>query len=114
MAAEGGGPLLAVLDRLHAAVMRGDLASLAVLAAEVEAQLPDGAAPVPLPQPAAERLRHAALRNAACLEAAARGVRAARRRLEETRAAAQGLRTYDMAGRPQMVATAAAAVARRV
>jgi len=45
------------------------------------------------------RLQRKAERNAACLLAAQRGLKSARRRIEDIRSARSGLVTYDNAGR---------------
>jgi hypothetical protein len=95
--------LLERLDRLHHALRRGDLAALATLAEDIDG-LCTAAGPVS-PDDAA-LLRRAAERNAAALDAAARGVRAARQRLRDIRAARSGLRTYDRDGRGQTLAAA--------
>lgn len=104
--------LAALLDRVHAALMRGDIAEVSALTDAVAAAVPGPGDP--LPRAAAERLARLAARNAACLEAAGRGLRAARRRLQEVRTAAQGLRTYDGSGRPRQLGGDAGALARRL
>jgi len=89
-----------LLDRTHAAVIAGDMAALAALAPQVEAMLDA------LPPPDAatgERLRRKADRNAALLQAAARGVRAAEARLVEI-LAGPTLTTYDARGRKAAIA----------
>lgn len=50
-----------------------------------------------------QRLRDLAADNETCLSAAQRGVRAARNRLAEVTAAAQGFATYDGTGRRALV-----------
>ncbi len=86
-----------LLDGVHDALMRADYAPLAGLTVGIEAELArledrrDGAALL--------RVRARAERNEVCLQAAQRGVRSARRRLEEIRAARSGLITYDDKGR---------------
>lgn len=88
-----------VLDAVHAALLRGDLAALPALADSVERALAAVAASDPV---TAARLRAKARRNGHLLDAAARGLRAAQRRLDEVRGAAQGrVATYDGAGRRQ-------------
>ena len=99
----------AVLDAMHGAVRAGDLAALAPLGDELEAAL-DG---FPADPAALEGLRARAERNLACLEAAARGLRAARRRVEEVTAAARGLDTYDAGGRRQPIRAEGTALHRR-
>lgn len=90
------------LDAVHAALVQGDLLALPALAERVERMVDDVAASDPA---TAARLRDKARRNGALLDAAARGLRAAHRRLEELRGAAGGrVATYDGAGRRQMLA----------
>ena len=99
-----------LLDQTRTALMAGDLAGLAVLAERTERL------PVALPRtdPAtAERLRGKAERNARLLQAAARGIRAARQRITEI-GNAPVLSTYDNRGRRELVAAPSAAVPRRV
>lgn len=111
MTAEAAAEVERLLDRVHAALMAGDLASLAAHVAALEA-LPTerlaglGAAPL-------GRLRAKADRNARCLEAAGRGLRAAQRRLAEIRAAGQGLQTYDVQGQRRTLAGTGQQIARR-
>lgn len=97
--ASPGAGIEASLDRIHDLIRAGDLAGLAEAAAELEsriASVEQGAAGV---SPAElERIRLKSARNAACLEAAARGIRAARRRVAEVRAAASGAGAYDAQG----------------
>lgn len=83
-----------LLDQAHAALLAGDLAALGRIAPEVEA----AAAQVPRDRAAAERLQRKAERNAALLQAATRGLRAAQSRLLQI---AEGpvLTTYDAQGR---------------
>jgi len=86
-----------LLDRMHAAVLAGDIRDLATTAPELEAVLADFAS---LDDRAlGERLRRKASRNATCLLAAARGLRAARRRVAEIQSARDGLQTYDGHGK---------------
>ena len=93
------GPLL---DAVHAALLRGDLQALPGLAEQIEsalAALPAGDVV------AARHLQDKARRNHPLLEAAARGLRAARQRLDEVRGAHGGRTcTYDGSGRRQMLA----------
>jgi hypothetical protein len=84
----------AVLDRTYAALLRGDLAALGPLAAELAA-LP---ALQRLDRGTADRLGAKVARNSRLMQAAARGVRAARGRLTEI-SAEPALTTYDARGR---------------
>ncbi len=83
----------AVLDRAHDALLRGDLAALGPIAAQLDtvADLHDVDAAM------ASRIRRKAERNALLLQAAARGVRVARGRLAEI-TAEPALRTYTASG----------------
>ncbi|MDZ4093358.1 MAG: hypothetical protein U1D35_00430 [Paracoccaceae bacterium] len=85
------------LDRVHRAALAGELDNFGKMAAEIEALLAQisGLDDLAL----ARRLHEKAERNAVCLQAASRGVRAARRRVAEIAAARTGLVTYDGKGR---------------
>lgn len=98
-----------LLDQTHAALITGDLATLTALAPKVEAAADD----FPRDRAAADRLRRKAERNAALLQAAGRGIRAAHARLAEI---TQGpvLTTYDARGRRATVAPIDPGAARRV
>jgi hypothetical protein len=85
-----------LLDQMHAAILVADFAALGQLAAALEDALemlkhPD--------QHFLQQISRKAARNAACLKAAGRGVRAAMRRVAEVRQTAAGLVTYDGAGK---------------
>ncbi|QYK41589.1 MAG: hypothetical protein KF887_00110 [Paracoccaceae bacterium] len=99
-----------MLDLVHVALITGDLAALPSLAAEIEAAVPGE---VPIPAAMAGRLRAKADRNARCLEAAGRGLRAARKRLSDITAARGGLSTYDGSGQRHVLAADAGGTARR-
>jgi len=89
------------LDRVHEILRRGNLTALPEAAAAIEAEIASLAATSgPAPRAAdLAALRRKLARNALCLEGAARGIRAARRRIAEVRGAASGLAAYDAAGR---------------
>ena len=101
-------PLEALLDQAAAALLAGDLAALARLTPEIEAARiasPDRAS--------AERLQAKAQRNARLLDAASRGVKAARLRVTEiTRGPT--LTTYDARGFRSEIAPPGLTPARRV
>lgn len=84
------------LDAVHAALLAGSFEKLPKIVLETEGllmriqSLPDRAS--------AERLRHKANRNSQCLQAAARGLRAAERRLLETAGTTKSLSTYTSQG----------------
>lgn len=89
------GRLLEELESLRRKVGTGDLRDLDAAASAIEAGLAD----MPLLDAAAiARVRDAAAANARCLDAALRGLRAARRRVEEL-VAAERPETYDVEGR---------------
>lgn len=102
----GGDPkddsLEAVLQDVYLALRAGDLARLEELCTRTESALArlSGSSDARM----VERLRDLARRNAACLDAAARGIRAARRRVAEIRDAQTGTRTYDGNGQYQLIA----------
>lgn len=91
-----------LLDAVHAALLTADTAALRHLTPALETALTDLEDQVAPADPGArrdlERLRRKAGRSAACALAAGRGIRAATRRLEDIRAAASGLATYDSTG----------------
>ena len=83
-----------LLDQAAEALLRGDLAALPALSDAIESAAQD----LPEDTALAERVRRKADRNARLLQAAARGVRAARGRLTEI-ASGPVLTTYDSLGR---------------
>lgn len=83
------------------ALRRGELAAIGPLAEQTNAALKD--LDGEMDGARLESLRDMAKKNALALEAAGRGVRAARRRLAEIVAARSGVQTYDNAGRTQRV-----------
>lgn len=86
-----------LLDLVYDALLRSDYAALPGMTEQLEAEM-DG--PVrSLSAPYLEKIESKAARNAVCLLAAQRGVKAARRRLAEIRSTAAGLVTYDRRGR---------------
>jgi hypothetical protein len=93
-------PLEDLLDRTHAALLAGDLAALSGL----DERLAAAAEALPAPSLAtARRLQRKAERNARLLQAAGRGLRAARARMAEI-ATGPGLATYDAQGRKAALA----------
>lgn len=93
-------PLEDLLDLTHAALLAGDLAALSGL----DDRLSAAAEVLPPPSLAtARRLQRKAERNARLLQAAGRGLRAARARLAEI-ATGPGLATYDATGRKAALA----------
>jgi hypothetical protein len=101
-------PLEDLLDQTHAALLAGDLAALSGL----DERLSAAAEAMPPPSlTTARRLQHKAERNARLLQAAGRGLRAARARMAEI-ATGQGLATYDAMGRKAALAGQALALGR--
>jgi hypothetical protein len=98
-----------LLDRAASALTSGNLVDLAALTPLIEAS---AAQPVP-DRATAERLRQKAQRNARLLEAATRGLRAARTRLREI-AEGPTLTTYDARGQKAQIASPGLQAARRV
>lgn len=84
------------LNQTYQHLRQGNFGSLTDLIAATEDGMQDIAA---ISDPVvAARLRDLAVRNAACLQAAAKGVRATRRRMSEVLSASCGLRTYNGRG----------------
>lgn len=101
-------PLEDLLDETHKALLAGDLAALAGLDDRLSAAadtLP------PLELATARRLQRKAERNARLLQAAGRGLRAARARMAEI-ATGPGLATYDAQGRKAALADPTLALGR--
>lgn len=97
-----------LLDQVAAALLVGDLAAVARLTSEIEAARIN-----PANRAGAEQLQRKAQRNARLLEAATRGVRAARLRMTEiTRGPT--LTTYDARGQKAEIAPLGLEQARRV
>ena len=89
--------LEAIVAATANAIRAGDLHKMGALAIATESALSDLHAQV---DPARlSELRARAERNALGLEAAAKGVRAARRRLADVLRASGGMQTYDIAGK---------------
>lgn len=114
MTADQAAALAATLDRMRTALLAGDLASLPELAEALERLVPAAAGDGAVPRAALESLRARAQAAAAMLEATARGLRAARRRIEEVARAGQGLATYDRSGQRSRIGAAPADLARRL
>lgn len=100
-------PLEALLDQAAEALLAGDLGALSALTPRIES------ADVPQDRATAERLQAKARRNARLLEAATRGVRAARLRVAEITRGPM-LTTYDARGHRAQIAPQGLVAARRV
>jgi hypothetical protein len=105
-----GTTLEGLLDKVHAALRAGDFAALPALTAAVGAL--DQAA-LPHDPAALQALQRRLQRNDACLQASARGLRAARRRMTEIAAARAGLQTYTQTGARQQIGPSQGRLAQR-
>lgn len=100
------------LDRVHALLLAANFSELPKIVSETEgllaglAGLPDTAV--------AARLRAKATRNGQCLQAAARGLRSARRRLGEMAGNAASLSTYTSRGKRSEVGCAPGKMTQRL
>lgn len=90
-------PLEALLDEVRRRVRAADFSGLAEIAPRLEGALSGLGNLRDLGL--LKRLMAKADENASLLDASRRGLRAARRRVDESRRAAQGLQTYDVKGR---------------
>ncbi|WP_022702336.1 hypothetical protein [Pseudorhodobacter ferrugineus] len=93
--------LEAVVRETAAAIRTGNLAAMGDLAERTDAALAEIQGETDIGR--IEALRALAHRNAIGLEAAGRGVRAARRRLTEIISARGGVKTYDNAGKTRKI-----------
>ena len=92
-------PLDDLLDQTHQALLAGDLSRLGTLAPQVDS----AATPVATDSGTAQRLRRKAERNARLLQAALRGLRAARGQMDAVAGGAD-VTTYDAQGRKSTLA----------
>jgi hypothetical protein len=100
-----------LLDQMTLALQRGALDTLGPLSVAIAAEL----ARLPaLDGPRAEGLRRRARRNDACLQAAARGVRAAIARIAGIGGAGPNLSTYGADGRKVVVGATTAHLTHRL
>lgn len=106
--------LAGLMARQMQAIRRGELVALAPLAAEM-AELMEALtiAPGGMGAPGLRRLRQRAAENQRLLDAARRGVQAARGRLNAIIGAGTELKTYDSQGRTASVAFGTGSVERR-
>ncbi len=105
------GALETLLDAVHAALRAGDFAGLPALTAAVEALPPDA---LPRDAAAMRAVQRKLQRNDACLQATARGLRSARRRMTEIAAARAGLQTYTRSGTREQIASPSGTLAQRI
>ncbi len=94
----------ALLEREHACLIRGDLAALAGLAEEKEAQLARLREIGALEPAIVAALRARAARNARLLDAAMQGIRRVSARLNAYRQVRRSIETYDPQGRKETIA----------
>ena len=99
-----------LLDQTRDALIAGNFAVLSQLSAQVEV-LADALPHVD--RPTADRLRSKADRNARLLQAAMRGIKAARQRLSDI-STASTLSTYDARGRREVIVGPSSFAPRRV
>lgn len=92
----GDEQLEGLMDAMHAAILAADFDQLAAISPRLDTALDN--LPKPLDEKSLHRLHRKAARNASCAAAAAKGVRAAIRRLNDVKQNAAGLVTYDENG----------------
>ena len=100
------------LDCLYHCLLSADFGDLAKILGETE-RLAAQLAPIS-DKAMATRLKYKANRNGLCLQAAARGLRAAQRRLGEMNTATTTLSTYTVKGRRAEVGIGAGVMAKRL
>ncbi len=104
--------LEAALDETYRCVLTADFSDLPKIVLKTEELMARIGA---LKDKAAlDRLRHKANRNRLCLQAAARGLRAAQRRMGEISNAASGLSTYTSHGQRAAIETTPGTLAQRL
>jgi hypothetical protein len=99
-----------LLEATRKAIAHADFAAAAALAPALEQAL--AALPAQTDATRLAKLKSLAERNALCIAAARKGLRAAHRRMEEVRRAATGVQTYDSGGRLSDVPLAGATAGR--
>ena len=100
-----------LLDAVYAALQNSDFAQLESLGSNLLREIEQPA--VPYDETGLQLIRRRAERNARCLQAAQRGIKAARRRLDDIHRAVGGLTTYDRTGKRAEV-TASRVLAQRL
>ena len=99
------------LDATHAAILAGRINDLGALTQVISDHAVDfGTAS----QGQMRRIRDQAARNALCLQAAIKGIRAAQRRLAELRAASTGHATYNQNGKRASLGGASSTLQQRI
>jgi hypothetical protein len=103
--------LIATLDSVHAAILAGQIENLDHLTQRIGIDADHLAAATPQQL---RSLQHKAARNAQCLQAAIKGIRAAQRRLSDLRQARVGHVTYDQHGHRATLAAAPGTMRQRI
>jgi hypothetical protein len=103
--------LIRALDAVHTAILAGRIDDLGPLADRISAGSSDLSA---ASESQMRRIHSMAARNAVCLQAAMKGIRAAQRRLAELRAATSGHATYDQNGQRASLGTAGGNLRQRI
>lgn len=101
-----------LLAKMRQALQRGDLAALEPLSRQLDAAI-TALTERPAAPDLLQAIRHSAVETEGLLDAASRGIGAARRRLTEIAAVRRGLVTYAGDGQRQVIGTATTA-SRRV
>ena len=90
-------PIERLLDEIAEHVRQGSLGSLAQMSEKLDLAVADLSTTATKAE--LERLRAKAEKNLRFLDAARRGIKAAKRRVDDARTVAQGLQTYDVKGK---------------
>ena len=104
--------LEAALDHLYRSILIADFGELPKILAKTE-HLTARLAPI-TDKALMQRLRAKAIRNGLCLQASARGIRAAQRRLGDVTNANTQLSTYTSRGRRSEIPTTPGMIAKRL
>lgn len=103
--------LIAALDSVHTAILTGQVTGLTHLTQMIGEEASDLTFAT---QPELQVIRQKAARNALCLQAAMKGIRAAQRRLAELRQASAGHVTYDQNGQRASLGAASGNLRQRI
>lgn len=104
--------LEAILDQVHRSILAANFAALPQLMDETDRLVQSL---IPLTDKIdAERIWRKATRNGLCLQAAARGIRAAQRRMDDVNAAGTQLATYTSGGQRAEINTGLGAMTKRL
>jgi hypothetical protein len=103
--------LIATLDSVHVAILVGQIQNLDNLTHKIGMESDDLSSATPQQL---HDVRNKAARNALCLQAAMKGIRAAQRRLAELRQAQVGHVTYDQHGQRATLGALPGSVRQRI